>query len=81
MTLCAGRTRNAAPALLFFLGQARAAISNEKLDMRCCMMNTEDMGWMTGGGAVIGILIIVLLAVAIAAGVKYLRSGPRPPKT
>lgn len=44
------------------------------------MTNMEGMGWM-GGGAVIGILIIVLLVVAIAAGVKYLRSGPQPPKT
>jgi len=45
------------------------------------MMNMEGMGWMMGGGAVIGILIIVLLIVAIAAGVKYLHSGPQPPKT
>ncbi len=45
------------------------------------MMNMEGMGWMMGGGAVIGILIVVLLVVAIAAGVKYLRSGPQRPKT
>ncbi len=45
-------------------------------------MNMDGMGWMMGGGAVIGILIIVLLVVAIAAGVKYLRSGrEQPPKT
>lgn len=43
------------------------------------MMNMEGMGWMMGGGAVIGILIVVLLIVGIAAGVKYLRSGPQQP--
>jgi hypothetical protein len=37
------------------------------------MMGMEDMGWMMGGGIVIGILIVVLLVLAIAALVKYLR--------
>lgn len=45
------------------------------------MMNMDGMGWMMGGGAVIGILIVVLLIVGIAAGVKYLRSDrQQPPK-
>jgi hypothetical protein len=36
---------------------------------------------MMGGGAVVGILIVVLLIVGIAAGVKYLRSDrQQPPK-
>lgn len=48
---------------------------------RCRMMNMNGMGWMMSGGAVIGILIIVLLIVGIAAGVKYLRTGrQQPPK-
>lgn len=37
------------------------------------MMSIEGMGWMMGGGLVIGILIIVLLVLAIAALVKYIR--------
>ena len=37
------------------------------------MMSMEGMGWMMGGGLVIGILIIVLLVLAIAALVKYIR--------
>jgi len=45
------------------------------------MMNMEGMGWMMGGGAVVGILVVVLLAVGVAVGVKYLRSGrQQPPK-
>lgn len=32
---------------------------------------------MMGGGALIGVLVIVLLMVGIAAGVKYLSSAPR----
>ncbi len=43
------------------------------------MMNMNGMGWMMSGGAVIGILIIVLLIVGIAAGVKYLRTGRQHP--
>ncbi len=43
------------------------------------MMNMEGMGWMMGGGAVVGILVVVLLVVGIADGVKYLRSGRQPP--
>ena len=43
------------------------------------MMNC--MGWMMGGGAVIGILVVVLLMVGIAVGVKYLLSSRQPPKT
>lgn len=37
------------------------------------MMSMEGMGWMMGGGIVIGILIVLLLVLAIAALVKYLR--------
>lgn len=33
----------------------------------------EGMGWVMGGGIVIGLLVIVLLVLAIAALVKYLR--------
>ncbi len=43
-----------------------------------CRMNMEGMGWMMGGGAVVGILIIVLPVVGIAAGVKYLRFNCAP---
>ena len=32
-----------------------------------------DMGWMMGGGIIIGVLVIVLFVLAIAALVKYLR--------
>lgn len=42
-------------------------------------MNMSGMGWMMGGGALIGALVIVLLVVGIAAGVKYLRSGRASP--
>lgn len=34
------------------------------------MMNMDGMGWMMDGGAVIGILVIVLLIAGIVAGVK-----------
>lgn len=37
------------------------------------MMSMEGMGWMMGGGIVIGTLIVLLLVLAIAALVKYLR--------
>jgi hypothetical protein len=37
------------------------------------MTSMEGMGWMMGGGIVIGLLVIVLLVLAIAALVKYLR--------
>jgi hypothetical protein len=37
------------------------------------MMIMEGMGWIMGGGIVIGLLVIVLLVLAIAALVKYLR--------
>jgi len=37
------------------------------------MMRMEGMGWMMGGGIVIGVLIVVLLVLAIAALVKYIR--------
>ena len=50
-------------------------------DKGCYMMNMEGMGWMMGGGAVVGILVVVLLVVGVAVGVKYLRSGrQQPPK-
>ncbi len=45
------------------------------------MMTMDGMGWMMGGGAVIGILVVVLLIVGIAVGVKYLLSSRQPPKT
>jgi hypothetical protein len=37
------------------------------------MMDMAGMGWMMGGGIVIGLLVIVPLVLAIAALVKYLR--------
>ena len=37
------------------------------------MMDMAGMSWMMGGGIVIGLLIIVLLVLAIAALVKYLK--------
>jgi hypothetical protein len=40
---------------------------------------TGMMDWMMGGGIIVWILLIALLIVAIAVGVKYLRSG-RPPR-
>ena len=36
-------------------------------------MGMESMGWMMGGGIVIGIVIVVFLVLGIAALVKYLR--------
>ncbi len=42
------------------------------------MMNMEGMGWMmTGGMGLIGIPVIVLLVLGIAALVKYLFLGSR----
>lgn len=38
-----------------------------------CMMGMEDMSWMMGGITAIGILIIILSVLAIAALIKYLR--------
>ncbi len=37
------------------------------------MMDMTGMGWMMGGGIVIGVLVIVLMVLAIAALVKYIR--------
>ena len=37
------------------------------------MMNMEGMGWMMGGGIVVGILIVVLVVLAILALVKHIR--------
>lgn len=37
------------------------------------MMDMGGMGWMMGGGIVIGILVVVLLVLAIAALLKYIR--------
>ncbi len=37
------------------------------------MMDMSGMGWMMGGGIVIGILIVVLLVLAIVALVKYIK--------
>ena len=39
------------------------------------MMNMEGMGWMMVAMGLVWILVIVLLVLAIAALVKYLRSG------
>ncbi len=36
-------------------------------------MRMEGMGWMMGGGIVVGILIVVLVVLAIVALVKYIR--------
>ncbi len=37
------------------------------------MMRMEGMGWMMGGGIVVGFLIVVLVVLAIVALVKYIR--------
>ena len=37
------------------------------------MMRMEGMGWMMGGGIVVGILIVLLVVLAIVALVKYIR--------
>ena len=37
-----------------------------------CMMG--GMGWMHGGAAVLGLLVLVVLVLGIAALIKYLRS-------
>ena len=34
---------------------------------------TAGMGWMMGGMAVVGIMVLALLALGIAALIKYLR--------
>jgi hypothetical protein len=36
----------------------------------------EGMGWGAAGMGLIGLLVLVLLVLGIAALVKYLRSGP-----
>ncbi len=42
------------------------------------MMDMQDMGWtMMGGMGLIGILVIVLLVLGIAALIKYLFAGSR----
>lgn len=38
----------------------------------------EGMGWMMGGMALVWILFIILLVLAIAALVKFLRNNGRP---
>ncbi len=37
------------------------------------MMNMSGMGWMMGGGIVIGILVVALLVLASMALLKYIR--------
>ena len=39
------------------------------------MMNMDGMGWMMAGMGLVWILVIVVLVLAGAALVKYLRSG------
>lgn len=39
------------------------------------MMGMNGMGWMMGGMVLVWLLLIVVLALGIAALVKYLRSG------
>jgi hypothetical protein len=41
------------------------------------MMCTNCSGWMMGGMVLFWILLLVVLVLAIAGLVKYLRSGPR----
>ena len=38
------------------------------------MMNGSGMGWMMGGMAIGGLIVVVLLVLAVGALVKYLRS-------
>ncbi len=53
--------------------------SGAELDDMVLHDEHEGMVWMMGGGAVVGILVVVLLLVSIAVGVKYLRSGRHQP--
>lgn len=41
--------------------------------MGCCMDMMSGMGWMHGAGAVVGLLLLVVLGLGIAALIKYLR--------
>ena len=44
-------------------------------------MNTATMGWMMGGMGMIGVLLLILILLGIAALVKYLFFGkPKPAK-
>jgi hypothetical protein len=44
-------------------------------------MNTATMGWMMGGMGIIGVLLLILILLGIAALVKYLFfSKPKPAK-
>jgi len=49
------------------------------------MMNMDGMGWMLGGMGLLGLLVIALLVLGVAALVKYLffdgnrKSGSTPP--
>jgi hypothetical protein len=55
---------------------------NQMNQMDCCMgMNTATMGWMMGGMGIIGVLLLILILLGIAALVKYLFFGkPKPAK-
>ena len=44
--------------------------------MDCCMgVNTATMGWMMGGMRIVGVLLLILILLGIAALVKYLFFG------
>jgi len=54
-------------------GEEMLSTSTQMTRGGCPMMDMAGMSWMMGGGIVIGLLIIVLLVLAIAALVKYLK--------
>ena len=55
---------------------------NQMNQMDCCMgMNTATKGWMMGGMGIIGVLLLILILLGIAALVQYLFFGkPKPAK-
>jgi hypothetical protein len=55
---------------------------NQMNQMDCCTgMNAATMGWMMGGMWIIGVLLLILILLGVAALVKYLFFGkPNPAK-
>ena len=55
---------------------------NQMNQMDCCIgMNTATMGWMMGGMGIIGVPLLILILLGIAALVKYLFFGKPKPAT
>lgn len=63
---------NSNDADLIYRAPARDYLQTLKGIRRTIMM--DHMGWMSGGMGLIGVLIIAVLILAIAALIKYLRS-------